>query len=65
MRLDTGQAHGMAAAHSEASSSPVYTATTPGSSLAALVSIEAMLAWATGLRAKASHSMPGRAMSSV
>ncbi len=55
----------MAAAHSEASSSPVNTATTPGSSLAALVSIEAMLAWATGLRAKASHSMPGRARSSV
>jgi hypothetical protein len=37
----------------------------PGSSLAAEVSMEAMLAWASGLRAKASHSMPGRAMSSV
>jgi hypothetical protein len=65
VRLVTGQAHGMAAAHSEASSSPVNTASTPGSSLAAPVSMPAMLAWATGLRANASHSIPGRAMSSV
>ena len=65
MRLAIGQAHGMAAAHSSASSSPVNTACTPGSSLAALVSMLAMVAWATGLRTKASHSMPGRAMSSM
>ena len=38
---------------------------TPGSSLAAAVSMLAMLAWATGLRANARYSMPGRAMSSV
>ena len=38
---------------------------TPGSSLAAEVSMPAMVAWATGLRANASHSIPGRAMSSV
>ena len=42
----TGQAHGIGAAHTSARSAPLYTATTPGSALAAAVSMLTMRAWA-------------------
>ena len=47
------------------SSGPVQTATTPGSALAGSASIEAIRAWASGLRANAACSIPGRRTSSM
>jgi hypothetical protein len=44
-------------------SSPVNTATTPGSARAALVSIDRIRAWACGLRSTAPCSIPGTVMS--
>ena len=49
----TGQAHGIGAAHTSARSAPLYTATTPGSSVAAAVSTPTIRAWAYGLRTTA------------
>ncbi len=46
-------------------SSPVTTATTPGSAAASDVSIETIRACATGLRRIAMCSMPGRTTSST
>ena len=50
---------------SRAASSPVITATTPGSASAALLSIERMRAWACGLRSAAACAMFGSVMSSM
>jgi hypothetical protein len=46
-------------------SSWVYTAMTPSRALAAEVSIETILAWASGERTHAAHSWPTRLMSST
>src|SRR5215207_2570946 len=61
----TGQPVGMPMAHSSARSSPVNTSITPGSSLAAEVSMAVILACAYGLRRTARCSIPGSLMSSV
>ena len=46
-------------------SSPVYTATTPGSRRASSTSIPRMTVWANGLRTKCACSMPGTVTSST
>ena len=56
---------GIGPAKSPASSSPVNTATTPGAALASDVSIEVIVACASGERTTAMCSIPGRAMSSM
>src|ERR687893_2843156 len=60
----TGQAQGIEPC-SSATSRPVRTATTPGASCAALVSIELIFACATGLRTTARCNIPGSTMLSV
>ena len=56
---------GIHASLCSASTSPVTTATTPGSSVAREVSIELMVACANGLRRIAMYSIPGSLMSSM
>ncbi len=45
--------------------SPVITASTPGTAMAAVVSMALILAWANGLRTMSMYSMPGSVMSST